>query len=237
MKQGLLSVFLLCAVFVLGVTPAYAQQDPLTIDVPALRLPDEIRAEFIAEKMAINGLPMSIQVFHSQMSADEVINQFERQWRSHVGVTTRRERNEDGKGIVMSKDGFFHRVVAKDTADGTEGAITTSPLPSNHKPDYKTEFPLPRQAAVVSKVESLDDGVRSETLTLANNNSIEANVADFKLALAAKGWREDAFQSQMTTPGRAQLIFQNNKQFAQITIVDARAPTGHSTTILITWTK
>lgn len=207
--------------------------DPLRTDLPELDEMVGMQTSWAAQKMAMNGVPMSIKTFTSRRSAEKVLAFYENEWRE-AGLTPRREGYGDYQTLGAATDNVFFSVQVRDHRGGSEGRITVSS--KDLKPNRETAFPLPRRTSTVSKIDSLDAGTRAESIVAYAPGSSLQNEQWFRRELARQGWSFDRYTNESAAAEKV-LAFQRNTEFCQLTLVPDQPGHRGKTMLLIHWIK
>lgn len=207
--------------------------DPLSITLPELEVMDGMQASWAAERMAMNGVPMTIRTFTSHRSAERVLSFYEKRWLA-VGLTPRRTGYGEYQTIGAANDEVFFSVQVRDERGGSEGRITVSRR--DHAGSKRTEFPLPRRTETVSKIDSLDAGTRAESIVAYAPGSPLENATWFERELVRQGWSRDPYVTEDTTSEKV-LAFQRNAELCQLTLVPNQPGYRGKTMLLIHWIK
>lgn len=207
--------------------------DPLLVDLPELDEMQGMKTSWAAQKMAMNGVPMSIKQFTSRRSAEKVLEFYERQWRES-GLTPRREGYGEYQTLGAGDDGIYFSVQARDHRGGSEGRITVSREVA--EPSRDTAFPLPRRTQTVSKIDSLDAGTRAESIVAYAPGSPLQNEQWFRRELERQGWAFDHYANESNAAQKV-LAFQRDAELCQLTLVPDQPGYRGKTMLLIHWVK
>ncbi len=207
--------------------------DPLDVRLPELELMQGMEASWAAERMAMNGVPMSIRTFTSGRSAQRVLEFYERRWQKN-GLTPKREAFDGYRTIGAAREDLYFSVQVRDSRGGSEGRITVSRR--DYAGDKKTRFPLPRRTQTVSKIDSLDAGTRAESIVAYAPGSALENASWFTNELARQGWSRDPYVPEDTVSEKV-LAFQRDTEMCQVTLVPNQPGHRGKTMLLIHWIK
>lgn len=228
----------LCALSVVFVTllhsPVYAaSRDPLAQKLPAMAVMKGARSQWVGKQMAINGLPVSIRLFWHAGSVDEV-EQFYLKWFKSLGNGKLAKRNVAHHQVLSYElRGYAYSVQYRQNGGKVDGKLMVSPVPSSVRLNRKSTFPLPRRCSTISKVQSLDFGKRSETLTLMCDKSIDNLEDGFLSDMEREGWALVA-QKPSRSAGVV-LDFQKAGELLQITISQMGTRALRRSQVLIHW--
>lgn len=210
-----------------------ADTDPLSIDLPALETMKGMNASWAAEKMAMNGVPMTIKTFASNRSAEKVLAFYEKRWLA-AGLKPRRAEFGEYDTIGAGDDDVYFSIQVRDAGGGSDGRITVSQ--PGFDANTSTDFPLPRRTETVSKIDSIDSGTRAESIVAYAPGGPLENINWFERELGRQGWSKDPY---MPDDGAAEKIiaFQRNSELCQLTLVPNRPGYRGKTMLVIHWIK
>ncbi len=207
--------------------------DPLTVELPELDEMKGMETSWAAQKMAMNGVPMSIKTFTSRRSAEKVLAYYEREWRES-GLTPRREGYGKYQTLGAGDDDVFFSVQVRDHRGGSEGRITVSRKVDD--PSRETAFPLPQRTQTVSKIDSLDAGTRAESIVAYAPGSPLQNEEWFRRELERQGWAFDHYANESDAAQKV-LAFARDAELCQLTLVPDQPGYRGKTMLLIHWVK
>lgn len=162
-------------------------------DWPVIERPPHAEVEWVARDMRLNGVPMRIQRFSAKAGVQEVLGYYRARW----GSAQERRTVENTVGpwsVIGRRVGDYYLTVQVKPVDHlrSEGFLAVSRLPVFEPQRPPGEgFPRLGDSAVVSDLESNDDGKAGRTLVIRNYFSVQANTEFYRSQLAAQGWRED----------------------------------------------
>lgn len=222
----------------ISVAFAAAPQDPLAVQLPVLEAMPEAESAWVGEKMAMNGIALSTRTFKISRPPEQVLDYYRSRWKSRGLADIAETATGDYQTLGMEQQGFYQTVQVKAApGGGSEGILTVTLAPSRVQPNKTTAFPYMLNTEIISKLESLDGGVRAETLTMTNNRSVEANAQYIAAQLTDAGWQAQAFaDASVTAQGRI-LYFQKDQQHCQVTITSQAPDFPGRTLILVHWVK
>ena len=99
----------------------------------------------------------------------------------------------------------------------------------------ETEFPLAPNAHIVSRIHSIDLGVKAETLTISTFQTGSMNKTWYQSTLTRAGWKLQP--SGIINESQHKLGFQKGQQACQLTFIDKSPIKQHRSMILIHWVK
>lgn len=208
--------------------------DPLTVTLPDAPVIPGASWFWVGRKMAIDGLPISIKMFTFFGKEEELTRFYDSEWQTagHGQLVVRKLAGTNVLGHEL--DGYYTSVQYTVLGEKIDGKIVVSVVPTKMYHQSKSTIPTPPGAKVISRVESLDDGRRSETLTLVLMKSMEMGRDYYLNQLETMGWKQ-LFASRDPTGYLGQ--FQSNDGQLQINIKPLPASNGKSSQILVHWLK
>jgi hypothetical protein len=196
---------------------------------PAVEVPPQSRASWVADDMKYNNVPMRIKQFRSELGVAEVLAFYRQQWsedgKKQYVENTLREWKIIGKQI----DGHYVTVQVKAGAGGgSEGFIGASKLPSmTGRPQVDETFPRLAGTDVMSDIESNDAGKAARTLIFKNDHSVQSNASFYAATLPTQEWRQNTSHAGPQNNGNAHVLyFERRKESTHIVI--NRNPKGGS---------
>lgn len=233
--MNLRSLLIVCA---LAVVPVAQARDPLSVDVPELRVMPGSQAQWIGRRMAVNGVPTHMREFTSSRSPTEVLDWYEREWKQLTLAEVQRHRQMVGELLVCTFGEHYASLSVRPEGPGSAGVLTVSLRPEGRWVNKRTEFPLPPQSVVRSRIEALDAGRRSETVEAVTRNSFWFSREYLIDALVHRGWTVNALPRPPQLPEGAEVLqFQHRSEQAQVTLREAGGGLGAVTLLMVHWTK
>lgn len=223
---------------VLGSSLVYAASDPLTRDLPTLEVMPNATYQWIAEKMALNGLPMSIREFEYKGPKEDVKRYYITRWRTKGhGKTTEEQLGFDTILAYELRD-YYYSVQYYEKDGVVKGKLTVSEVPNSRNfRKQKTSFPMPPSSKLVKKMEYLDYGRRSETLTIESRRSVNSAASYIENQLLSGGWVESMppVESSSSKVHYKQIHFQRSNEQMQVTLYPQAGKSNNMTEILVNW--
>ena len=207
----------------------------MTAKLPDVPSPPQGSAQWVSQSMRLNGVPMTLKVFESRLSPDELFNYYESQTHLWGHSDFRRQTRGAQQLLSIRSPRAVITIEAHATVAGTEGTITMSEPPELIKPRLASRFPRPPTARLVNCQEYEDDGVEAEHLSLASARSPGVEAQAFAQQLTTAGWqlvRQETMQSARGVIIEAQL----GAQLAQITLQPDQSRLA-TTSIVVVWRK
>lgn len=182
---------------------------------PQLPAPSNARIEPIGTEVRLNGVPMRMQRVLTSQPAAEVV----RHYREAFGPRHATERLPDRLVLSQGREDHFITVSIRPLAPGvTEALVSVADArEAGRAAGRPLGFRLPADFAVLSDMESLDDGKRSRQLVLSNTHAIPTNLQAISRELALRGMRPDGPPLRKTESEHVQL-FKGDGREAQLTV-------------------
>ena len=210
-------------------------RDALNVDLPDVPAPNGATWYWVSKNMAYNGLPMSIKMFEFA-GTEEQVKSFYRNYFRMEGHGQTSEKNF-GLYTILSQDlrGYYVTVQYRLENGFMKGKIVASESPGKRLSDKKSQLQVPPGATIASKVESQDNGTRTETLTIESHKRVDFNRNYYENQLDFQDWKR-VFQ---TGDGDNAIVqhYQRNSELLQITIKKLTGIDRNRSHILIHWTK
>ncbi len=191
-----------------------------------------MKTEWVAKKMIYNGHPMTIQNFSAHKSAEYVMQHYASKWKLKGHGELKHQRVGEDMTIGYEHNGYSYSVQARDTLGGSEGSLVVTRNKAFEQGAVK--FPLYPEAQLVSRIQSIDMGKRSETLTLSTYQSASMVRNWYSSTLSRNGW---ITQESLPTNGNGVMAFQKDRAQCQLTIIDKSPVRNHQSMIMIHWVK
>lgn len=203
------------------------------IDLPMLDpMPGE-SGQWISERMAVNGLPMSIYGFVTARRAAEVRAHYQHILEAR-GVKPYREQRGDTQTVAGADDRHHYSVQIQQRGAEVEVLLVVSVRPDLATPDKTSRLPLPMGVEITSKYEYLDAGQAAESV------DVVADRAAHGVSRALQGRLErDGWTLVMATPMRGEMTgwvaeFQRNAEQLQAQFMDQPGGRTHG---MIHWRR
>jgi hypothetical protein len=162
--------------------------------------PPKAKVEWVSSDMRVNGLPMKVLHFNSEVSKAEIVAYYQAHW-DKVDPSLGIPASEKVKGAVVSQMGkdtiigkvhgpYYMSVKVKDKGfGGATGTMTTS-LILGITPEINIKgVPAPSNVKAISVVESADFGKQSKQVLFISDGSITSIKNYYENSLPAAGWR------------------------------------------------
>ena len=167
---------------------------------PEFPEPPKAKVEWVSNDMRVNGLPMKVLHFNSQVAKAEIVAYYQAHWDiadKSLGLPA----NSKIKGAVVTQVGkdtvigkvhgpFYMSVKVKDQGlSGSQGTLTTSMILGVAAEINPKGVPAPNDAKAISVVESADFGKQSKQVLFVSRNSIASIKSFYQQSLPASGWK------------------------------------------------
>ncbi|HEY0686310.1 MAG TPA: hypothetical protein VGD45_28475 [Steroidobacter sp.] len=206
----------------------------LTSGFPEPAPPPNGEAQWVAQSMRMNGLPMTIKAFKTSADVDDVIYFYEHWWRAKGKADYTRSQRGEWSILGIKTAEHYITVQARPTLGGSEGTIAVSGDPGKVK-RVATRFPHPKSATVVTLQEYEDFGIRSEHITLLSGRAPNIEAREFAEMLTRSGWKLVMDQRAKKTQGHV-IEAQKNAQHAHLSFLPGRE-LGATTAVTVVWKK
>lgn len=212
----------------------------ITASLPKVPQPPQGEVQWVAKSMRMNGLPMTLQVFQSRLSPDELLNYYESQAYRWARSEYRRSTSGNWQMLGIKSPQHYITVQVRAAMNGSEGTIAVSPAPqrATAKIARKTtsDFPLPRTVRILNLQEYEDAGIESEHLSLSSPRAATTEARAFARELIRDGWQVIRQQPMQTTARGVVIEAQRGAQQALLTLQPDHAQPS-TTAIVIVWRK
>ncbi len=189
--------------------------------IPQIKTMRGMQLAWVAKNVRYNGLPMSIQTFRVNKSAEDVINKYEGWWKAKTGSHISRSKSRGYDVIGVERDRYFYSVQVREVGRKlSEGTLTVSVSPSEikqKKNGNKTKFPLPGRMTLLNRIESNDNGVIAENILVQSPLSADYLLKWFDGRLSEQGWTVQKSYVN-NEEGVEQLLLQKGGQHASIAV-------------------
>lgn len=239
MNEYIRRCLLLLLLFCFPLIPSFGfalPRDPLLVNLPEIEIMPRAEWYWVGQRMALNGVPMSIKMFTYAGSSDDVIKFYRAAWKVRGHGKIKEDRL--GSRIIMGYelDGFYFTVQFDPGAAGVQGKAVVTTTPSSFKGSKKSILPIPPRSSIHSKVESLDMGRREETLSLNCRFDVPYVVDFYKSQLQGDGWKLFS-ASGNGQDDSAVLHFQRGSELLQLTAKVLHQNNSPQSQLLIHWIK
>lgn len=162
--------------------------DPLEMPLPVLEVIPGASYQWVGRQMAHNGMPMSVRMFVYSGTEQDVAKYYRRLF-SGKGHGAFQERDLGEYNVIgYELRGYIYSVQYRQVGSQVEGKLTVSPVPGRYRSSKRSQLPIAPGCNVLNKVESLDYGKRSETLTLTCEKTRDSAEYFYLTAFEGDGW-------------------------------------------------
>ena len=169
-------------------------------------VPDSISLQQMGDKMAVNGVPMTVRAFHTSIPAEQVVQMVQDAWDRNRDRTSVTRTSMPPWTVLNQTIGTEHRSfqIRASANGGYEGfvALTSPALAREPKPLIR----LPAEVTPVQIVDSVDSGRSSQQIVAVSKRSIDATGAALEASLKAAGWERHVMKKNAKT-----LVFAANR--------------------------
>lgn len=210
-------------------------RDPLSLELPEVEIIPGADWYWVGQRMALNGVPMSVKMFSYRGRLDDVVQFYLGLLKSkgHGKLTQSKLREQVVLGYQLGE--FYYSIQVSSTASGVEGKAVVTPSMLNIQSSTKTELPLPPRSTTFSKVESMDGGRRAETVSAESRMDVGYVVDFYKDQLGYDGWK--LFSQSGDLENSAVLSFQRGVELLQLTATGLQVNNSKKCQFLLNWVK
>jgi len=214
---------------------AYAKaRDPLEVQLPILDVIPGAQWYWVGEHMAVNNIPMSVRLFSYSGEKKELEKYYLSEWKMKGHGKLRQRNVGDLKILSYELDGFLYSVQFSQKGDVVDGKLVVSPTPLNYKSDMNSSLPLAPKSRVANKVETIETGRRSETLTVDSKLPWKQLEAYYLDQLTNDSWVK---YSRSENGAGSVTSFQREGELLQLTIKGLQGRNSSFSQALIHWLK
>lgn len=211
-------------------------QDPLSVKLPPLDILPGAKWHWVGEKMALNGVPMSVKMFTYKGKQEDIIRFYESYWRGLGNGKQNKQRLGDRTILGFQLDEFYYSVQFDEVKPGViQGKAVVTPTPLNIQVSKKTTLPIPPRSKIHSRIESLDFGRREESVAGESNFDVGYVTDFYKKQLTSDRWQ--LFSSSGDQRNSVVLSFQRDSELLQLTAKALQQSNSQKTQFLIHWLK
>lgn len=211
----------------------YADEKILTdIKLPVFDIMTGMKVQWVAEKIIYNGHPMSIQSYLSIRNAKDVMRYFESKWK--IKGLGELKYNTVGKDYTIGfvNNAYSYSVQARDAPGGSKGTLVITRNKAIKQ--SKTKFPMLPDGYILSRIHSIDIGIKSETITVSSYRSAQMSKQWYRSKMLRNGW---IAQPSVIKKTNAILEFQKGKELCQLTFIGKSPVREHNSMVMIHWIK
>lgn len=235
MNRVVLRFIALVLVLLFSAHLAAKSRDPLLVELPELEVMPDAQWFWVSKRMARNNIPMTIKMFSYRGEAIEVKNYYTSLWKTKGHGKSRIKTIGDLTVLGYQLDGYLYSVQYSQKGKIVEGKIVVSTTPLTFKYEKKSQIPLPPRSEITNKLESLDEGRRSETLNVSSRLRVPQLVDFYKAEFEREGWK--IYSRSGDSINGAVLSFQRGGELLQLTITGLQGRNSKFSEVLIHWIK
>jgi len=224
-----------CLLFVPFCNVHAGSRDPLLVQLPDLPVIPGASWSWVGARMAINGVPMSIKTFEFLGSEQQIVRYYTNLWKLK-GHGQSVAKDFGSKRIIgYELDGFYSSVQYRQEGPFVKGKLVVTKLQLRAGSSKKSRIPKPPSSKRISRVESLDGGQRTETVTFESNKTVDFNMRYYENQYDNDGWK---LAYAKVGEGNAVIRhYQRNGELMQITITQLSGDGRRRSHILVHWIK
>jgi len=224
-------ILITLAMTVTLIRPLYAE-DLTSINLPLFDVMHGMKTEWVAKKMIYNGQPMSIQNFSINRSPKDVVRHFESRWKVQGMGQLKHQKIGDELTIGFVDRGYTYSVQVRENKSGSVGSLVVTR--NKEFKQTKIQFPIYPDSQVVSRIHSVDMGVKSETITLSSYRSASMQKQWYRSILQRNGWigQEGSAENRGQT-----LEYQKGKELCQLIFMGKNTIKDNRSIVMIHWIK
>lgn len=230
-----LRLFVGIVVFLSALSAFPISRDPLSAKLPDLEVMPQAQWYWVGQRMALNGIPMSIKMFTYRGAGDEVGHFYRSLWKVKGHGKSREDKFGSRTILGYELDGFYYTVQFDEARGKVEGKIVVTPTPSSYPTSKKTLLPMPPRSNVISKVESFDAGRPEETVSVDSRFDVSYVVDFYKDQLISDGWQLFSVSGDLNNS--AMLNFQRGGELLQLSAKALHQNNSQKTQFLLHWLK
>jgi len=202
---------------------------------PEIPLPPRAKVEWIASSMKVDGIPMRVMKFESEVSRSEIVAFYTAHWSGAYSTKPSVLATGDATVVGQAHGPYYMTVKVGDQPhERSSGFIAVSQMIGNRIELSAGALPIMPGAKVVSVVESKDPGKLSREVLIAQDAGVDSAMKFYEAALANAGWQQ--IQKTVTTPSGtgptgpygSSALFQRDQSQLSITAVQVQGQRGSS---------
>ena len=181
--------------------------------------PDILRLENVGDEIQVNGTPMMVRRFETDQPVDAILGYFSQEWSNEASARPVK-RTKLGPWTVLNQDiGDRHRSLqVREQGPGALEGLLAVTSPTMHKEPVLT-IRLPADFAIVSVVDSSDQGRSAQQIMARSNQSLTNIDNALEAQLRMSGWSSPQRRKTATS-----LMISANRGDAQFdAIINANA--------------
>lgn len=167
-------------------TVAFAQEK--AVPCPEFPIPPIGQAQWVAENMRMNGMPMQIKELTTEQTPQQVIAFYKQRW-SDAPPFFHEYEVGGMPAIATLRSGCFYTVQVMPYGRGAKALLGVSTKPDGGQ--VKTPgagFPNMAGSTILNDIDHYDSGKTGRTIMLTNSYSPDANLNFYRRTMADDGW-------------------------------------------------
>ncbi|OGT31676.1 MAG: hypothetical protein A2W28_09175 [Gammaproteobacteria bacterium RBG_16_51_14] len=145
-----------------------------------------------AKDMVVNGIPMDIRLFRSELSPDRVLNYYRNHWPRGTAEQPGYAETDalpPWQIITRAEGRYLMTVQIAREGTGSSGYLAISELPNPRRlPDLGEGFPKMRGSVVTNEIMARDIDKKGRTIQIMNNYSVSSNTHFYRTYFTNRGW-------------------------------------------------
>lgn len=216
-------------------TASAGSRDPLLVKLPDLPAIPGATWSWVGARMAMNGVPMSIKTFEFLGTEQQIERFYSNLW-SLKGHGQSVAKNFGRNRIIgYELDGFYSSVQYHQEGAFVQGKLVVTKIQTRAGVARKSKIRKPPSSKLISQVESLDGGQRTETVTFESNKTVDFNMRYYENQYENDGWKLAYAKS---SAGVAVIRhYQRGSELMQVTIKQLAGRSKNRSQILVHWIK
>lgn len=214
-------------------TAAFAQEK--AVPCPEFPIPHIGQAQWVAENMRMNGMPMQIKELTTEQTPQQVIAFYKQRW-SDAPPFFHEYEVGGMPAIATLRSGCFYTVQVMPYGRGAKALLGVSTKPDGGQ--LKTPgagFPNMAGSTILNDIDHYDSGKTGRTIMLTNTYSPDANLNFYRRTMADEGWSAIMDRPVGGSKGISHvLVLKRGYHEANLTISPGKAGTSGSN-VLVTF--
>ena len=185
-------------------------------------IPSTVSAQFVADKMSTNGLPMQIWELRSALPPNNIHEFYRQQWKNETGLRHYTVGGWTVTGVFSAK-----RMMTVQLMKGTSDTFGYLAVTELGKADKRVRpgqgVPLPAGAKVLTDTSSIDGPHKGRTVVYQSGQSPQAITSFYRDHYLRRSWAEDRIPASNTKQQMAQ--FRNRADTFTVALTRDRGKT------------
>ena len=167
-------------------TAAFAQEK--AVPCPEFPIPPIGQAQWVAENMRMNGMPMQIKELTTEQTPQQVIAFYKQRW-SDAPPFFHEYEVGGMPAIATLRSGCFYTVQVMPYGRGAKALLGVSTKPDGGQLKAPgAGFPNMAGSTILNDIDHYDSGKTGRTIMLTNTYSPDANLNFYRRTMADDGW-------------------------------------------------